>query len=463
MVKIAFYINGKATECSVEPQLTALKLIREQLQQTGTREGCNEGDCGACTVLWGRKIGGQMRYRAVNSCLLPAVRLHNSHLITIEGLKSADALHPIQQAFLDHNGAQCGFCTPGFIISIFSLLLDCPQFTIEQLNSYLEGNLCRCTGYESIVKAVSSLKGITRSELLPVYFTEIEEKLSADCAVSDSENYFRPANLSDALSLLADNSDAVLLAGNTDLQPSANYYRRESVKIIDLLDLTELNKIGIENNQLIIGAGASLTDIVQNSLVIKVLPELVKVISQMASNQIRNTATIGGNIANASPVADTVPLLLALEAKIVLACKECSRTVELSDYYLSYKKTLRKKNEIITAIVIPLSENRLSFVKAAKRKSVDISTLSSACSLHLEDNKIARIKIAVGGGGPVPLLLYKTAEYLTGKEIAESIVKQAALIAVSEITPIGDIRGSAEFRKTLLKNQLLIHLGLGHS
>lgn len=463
MVKIAFYINGKATECCVEPQLTALKLIREQLQQTGSREGCNEGDCGACTVLWGRRVNGVIRYQAVNSCLLPAVRLHNSHLVTIEGLKSADSLHPIQQAFLEHNGAQCGFCTPGFVISIFSLLLDFPEFTTDQLNSYLEGNLCRCTGYESIVKALSSLKGIAKSELLPAYFAKIEENLLVDCAVSESESYFRPANLSDALALLADNPDAVLLAGNTDLQPPANYYRRESVKIIDLLDVAELKQIAVNNKQLQIGAGATLSDVADDLLVQTNLPELSKTIAQMASNQIRNTATIGGNIANASPVADTVPLLLAVEAKLILAAQDGFRTVELADYYLSYKKTVKEKNEIITAIVIPLTENKVSFVKAAKRKSVDISTLSSACSLQLEDNKIAEIKIGVGGGGPIPLLLPKTAEFLTGKEISEQVLEQAAMIAVSEITPIGDIRGSAEFRQTLLKNHLLIHLGLAEN
>lgn len=462
MVKIAFYINGKAHEAQVDESLTTLKLLREQLKLTGSREGCNEGDCGACTVLWGKNENGTVHYQAVNSCILPAVRLHGSHIVTIEGLKQPKVLHPIQQAFLEHNGAQCGFCTPGFIISIFSLLLDHSNPSDQQITAYLEGNLCRCTGYDAIVKAVKSLAGIKKSELLPAYFAEVDQKLLAlDTQIClQSENYFRPLSLVEALALYQENPEATLLAGNTDLQPPANFYRRTSKKIIDLAYLPELTKIEIVGDKLKIGSSASLSLIARNDLVKEFCPALVQAISQMASNQIRNTATIGGNIANASPVADTVPVILAADAVLVLESSISKREVGLADFYLGYKQTVKQKNEIITAILIPKRNGKITFIKASKRKSVDISSLSSACCLKIENQHIVSAKIAVGGGGPVPLLITKTAEFLTGQEVSEITAQKAAEIAVTEISPISDVRGSADFRKTLLKNHLLIHLGL---
>jgi len=464
--KISFFLNGKLISPIISPQLTALQLIRDNLGLTGTKEGCSEGDCGACTIVIGENQNGRIRYKAVNSCLLPALRMHDKHIITIEGLGTPVKLHPIQKALLDYHGVQCGYCTPGIIMSLFGLFINNPNPSRTEILNALEGNLCRCTGYESIIQGALSINHINRYKklkIIPDYFDKVNkllmnfnEKIITASPDSDKQ-YLLPASTKELFNYLARYRHAKIVNGGTDLIVDVNIKKYEYGVIIDISLIKEFNFIKTNQKSVIIGANITLSDIFKNATVQKQLPLLNQAIMHLGSTQIRNLATLTGNIANASPIADVATALLALNTRLIVSSARKQRKIPLSDFYLGYKKTALKPDEIIYAIEIPLSPRMTNFEKTAKRQSVDIASVNSAVSLKVQHNLIKDIIIAFGGVAPYPVIAEKTCQYLINKKIDVQIIKTAQQIALSELKPISDLRGSTKFRQTLIRNHLTKH------
>jgi xanthine dehydrogenase small subunit len=488
LVQITFWLNGKQLSISVPPGMTALELLNNKLSLTGTKSSCNEGDCGACTVVLGSVKDGKVMYNAVNSCLYPAFRLHNKHLITVEGLSEEYDLHPIQEALLDMHGTQCGFCTPGFVMSILGMFLNKISPTKEEILSALEGNLCRCTGYDSIVKAVNLAKTKIKKDknLLPDNLKQVEPLLLSTkfalkhADINNQESWdtvtcFIPQTLTelwDSVRYCKPRGSFKFLSGGTDLMVLANIQHIRPLYLIDLFDIADLQGIrlshdkGVINDKsvretIVLGANVTMTELMKDKLIAKHLPVLVTALSQMASTQIRNSATLAGNIANASPVADGATTLLTLEAEVIIAKRNGERKVKLCDFYQGYKKTELKPDEIIKEIVIPVPQtNKIftGFLKSAKRKAVDISGVVSAVKIQYKDKVITDAVISFGGVAPYPALATQTMAFLHRKKIEASWFEHAAEVAMSEFKPITDVRGNEAYRSLLIKNHIIKHL-----
>jgi xanthine dehydrogenase small subunit len=477
MIQISFWVNGNEVNVSVPPGMTAMELINDKLGLTGTKSSCNEGDCGACTVVIGQMKESVVQYNIVTSCIYPAYRLNSKHLITIEGISAKSALHPIQAAILDEHGTQCGFCTPGFVMAILGLLLNNSNPTDEDILAGLEGNLCRCTGYDSILKAVKLAKENihTKEDLLPARLRKVEhmmkEQIPPVCfeETDNAEGWetltcFLPKSLSE----LWDNLNACkhigrcrLISGGTDLMVQANIQHIRYSHLIDLGNIKELYGITAEKGEICIGANSTMNHMLKSPLLKEHFPVLLKAIKQIGSTQIRNSATLAGNIANASPVADGATVLLALGAKVMLASRDNERTVKLSSFYQGYKKTVLKQGEIIKAITIPLpvaDKVFTSFIKSAKRKAVDISGVVSVMLVEYDKGKITRAVISFGGVAPYPALANKTMTFLNKKKLEDSWFAKAGEEAMGEFIPLTDIRGSKDYRSLLVKNHIIKHL-----
>lgn len=488
LVHITFWLNGKQLTISVPPGMTALELLNNKLSLTGTKSSCNEGDCGACTVVLGSVKDGKIKYRAVNSCLYPAFRLQDQHLITVEGLSDEYYLHPVQEALLDMHGTQCGFCTPGFVMSILGMLLNKINPSEAEILSALEGNLCRCTGYDSILKAVNLAKNKLKKEkhLLPEKLKLVEKQLlnsSFACKYEDISNIeswdtvqsFIPKTMSelwDNIRYCKPRGSFKLLSGGTDLMVLANIQHIRPLYYIDLSNIQDLQRIVLKREQastkdssqrdiIEIGANVTMTELMHDKQIIKHIPVLVRALSQMASTQIRNSATLAGNIANASPVADGATTLLALEAEVIIAKRNAERRIKLSEFYHGYKQTELKPDEVIKAIAIPLPETNkvfFNFIKSAKRKAVDISGVVSAIKIEYKDKIISHVSISFGGVAPYPALAHQTMVFLHRKKIESNWFEHAAELAMSEFKPISDVRGNEDYRSLLIKNHLIKHL-----
>lgn len=476
LAEISFLLNGKQLTCAVPPGLTALELLQDRLGLHGTKSSCNEGDCGACTVIIGQKQGGKIGYQTVNSCLYPAFKLQGRHLITVEGVSQDGNLHPVQTALLDEHGTQCGFCTPGFVMSLLGLFLNNKKPSEAEILAALEGNLCRCTGYDSIMQAAALLRKRldAKADLLPPQLRKAEKLLSGlpPMTFREADNRegwktlqcLQPGSLKELwqmLKALPKDQNYKYLAGGTDLMVLANIQHIRHHTLIDLSCLTELDGILLQGNQLLIGANVTLTQLQKHKLTAQYLPLLNQAIGQMASAQIRNFATLAGNIANASPVADGATTLLALDASVVLASPRRERNVLLAEFYHGYKQNELKQDEIIKSITVPLpaaGKHFCSFVKSAKRKAVDISGVVSAVDIIHQNDKIMSATISFGGVAPYPALAETTSAFLKGKKLDEDIIAQAAELAQKEFTPISDIRGSQEYRSILIRNHVLRHL-----
>ncbi len=479
--KIVFLLNGEKRELTIPPGMTLLEMLHEKLNLYGTKSTCNEGDCGACTVIIGRreKESG-ISYRAVNSCIYPAARIHNKHLITIEGVGSPDKLHPVQEALLDYHGTQCGYCTPGFVMAIIALFSNNPKPEKEDIFASLEGNLCRCTGYDAIMQATLYLKEKLKegTSLLPAKLTGVEEKIgrlpetvidlpSENREMFETVGYLQPCSVEELSGMLArfeESREYGFVNGATDLLVQANVSRIFRPWLIDVAEIPELRRIELENNKIFIGAAATLSELTASPVIKDNLPVLVKTVSLMASSQIRNMATIGGNIGNASPVADTPPVLMVLESELELTSAAGVRIVKMSDYYLDYKKTVLKTGEFISGMFIPLLKDEGSFTyrnmkKASKRRAVDISTVNSAVSLQISAGRLKNVRLAYGGVAVYPALAKETMKFMEGRELDPAWFEEAAEKAVAEFKPISDVRGRDEYRRMVIGNHLLGYLG----
>jgi xanthine dehydrogenase small subunit len=469
---IKFLLDDKIVEIDfskekyLKPTTTVLNYLRSLSNHKGVKEGCAEGDCGACTVVLAEEKNKKIKYKAVDSCLIFLPMIHGKQLITVENLSQRingkTVLHPVQEAMVNSFGSQCGYCTPGFIMSLFSLYKNHNEPSREIIEDSLSGNLCRCTGYQSILDAAynacsKSGKDIftEKEEMTSKQLKEINKNRTAIMIDTGKQTYFRPFTLDDALMLKKHYKNAIMINGATDIALRQTKKNELLSEIIDLSGVEELKIYDEEDNGYYFGAGMCLENL--KSLCLNVYPALYNILKIFGSLQIRNFATIGGNIGSASPIGDTLPVLFAYKAKVILQSSRNKREIDIEDFIKGYRKTDLKNDELITSIFIPKPEKNVHIksFKVSKRKDLDISTVSLTCRLALEKNIVKEIILAYGGMSDTTRQAKKTEEYLIGKEWNRNTIEEAMKIVYDEFTPISDARSSAEFRKVIAKNLLM--------
>ncbi|MGE3244933.1 MAG: xanthine dehydrogenase small subunit [Beijerinckiaceae bacterium] len=456
---IAFLLNGlERVTLSPAPDLTILEFLRQQRRLTGTKEGCAEGDCGTCTVAIGEAQDGRLQWKAVNACIAMASQLDGKLLVTVEGLAEGAVLHPVQRAMVDNHASQCGFCTPGFVMALFARFHNGPYEDDSDIHDALAGNLCRCTGYRPIVDAArSALKG-ERADRFGAKEQEIVAALAGLAdepprSASDGEGRTAlPHSLAELKAALAKNPDAVLLAGGTDLGLDVTKRGKRWRSVVSLAGVGELTRIEAREDGLSIGAAATYADILPH---LAPFGESVEtLLRRLGSRQIRNLGTIGGNIANASPIGDTLPLLLALDARFLLDGTAGARSIAASDFFTGYRKTVLRSGEFIASIELDrLRENEgVRVDKISRRFDQDISAVCGAIFWRMEAGVLADVRIAFGGMADRPKRARSGEAALRGQPVSETAFETAAAVLSRDFSPLSDFRGSAAFRMTSAQN-----------
>jgi xanthine dehydrogenase small subunit len=466
---IRFLLNEKTIATDLPPGMVILDFVRYHQHLTGTKIGCREGDCGACTVLVGEIKNGELQYQSMTSCLMPIGNAHGKHIVTIEGVNFADKLNPVQQAMADEGATQCGFCTPGFVMSLAGFCLSDKEATQQNVIAAIDGNICRCTGYKSIERAAGKVATIMKErngeeitsfvsdkKILPDYFSQIKNRLQE---LIDSE---KARSLPD-LAALPERPHIV--GGGTDLYVQKHEEMKEA-GIRFLFDYPELNSISKEGNKCIIGPSATVSDLKNSTIINEAFPNFQHYVKLISSTPIRNMATIAGNFVNASPIGDFTIFFLALDAQLVLRSQPQTahsegrlRIIPLRKFYKSYKQLDKKPDEHIEQITfeLPAANTFFNFEKVSKRTHLDIASVNSAISITMNGAIIETAGLSAGGVGPVPMYLQKTAEFLTGKKISDEMIQQAIEVMHTEISPISDARGSKEYKTLLLEQLIKIH------
>ncbi|HET6988897.1 MAG TPA: FAD binding domain-containing protein [Kribbella sp.] len=461
----ALKVNGEdAAIGDVPVHTTVLDWLRDR-GLTGAKEGCAEGECGACSVLVARPgIDAATEWTAVNACLLPIASLDGQEIITSEGLGTPAALHPVQEEMAVRGGSQCGYCTPGFICSMAAEYYR-PGRTAPAASDHehgpngfdlhsLSGNLCRCTGYRPIRDAAYALGDPVENDALAVRRDSPPPPPAATGMATGDAEFVRPASLDDVLGLLADRPDAEILAGSTDLGVNVNIFGSRPPLTVAVDRLAELREFAFGPDEVRIGAALTLTEI-ERRLAGRV-PLLAEMFPQFASRLIRNGATIGGNLGTGSPIGDTPPALLALDASLVLVSRRGERVVPLADYFTGYRQTLKTPDELIKTIVFPLPlEPLTAFHKIAKRRFDDISSVAIGYAVDVVDGVVRQARIGVGGAAATPLRARATEAALIGQPWTERTVREAAAVMAGEGTPMDDHRASASYRSAMLGQSLL--------
>ena len=461
---IRFYYRGEIqTVTDASPTRTILQHVREDHQCTGTKEGCAEGDCGACTVVVGDLRDGKLELRTVNACiqLLPA--LDGKALFTVEDLKqSDDTLHPVQQAMVECHGSQCGFCTPGFVMSLWGMYLkhdgkgDTPQR--KEIDDALSGNLCRCTGYRPIIDAARRMMELPAVSFDRDAVAEPLRQLRRDAMfvyAHAGQTFYAPRTIAQLAQVRAEHPTAVILAGSTDVGLWVTKQMRDLGDIIYIGQVEELKAITEAGSMLQIGAGVTLDE--AYAAVCKHYPrELSEMWQRFASLPIRNAGTLGGNVANGSPIGDSMPWLIALGAEIVLRGAGGQRTMPLECFYLDYQKKDLRAGEFVEAVRVPLPRDNVRFraYKLAKRFDQDISAVCAAFCLTLDGGNITEARIAFGGMAVTPRRAPKTEAALNGQPWNESNLKQAMALLAQDYAPLSDMRASSEYRMKTAQNLL---------
>ena len=458
---IEFIFNNKIFKITdPDPNETILNFVRLKLKKTGTKEGCAEGGCGACTIVLGELVKNNIKYKAINACIAFLPILNGKQLILVEDLISSDGkLHPVQNAMVKFHGSQCGFCTPGFVMSMFAMYKNNKSLNDEIINDSLSGNLCRCTGYRPIIDAAKSLnKTIDNDEF--VKFKKKTIKLFKKIKIKNLEikkenkKYFAPNTILELKKILKKNPDAKLLSGGTDLSLEVTKSRKELKKIISLNSIKELDFINNKKNEIEIGAGTSLIEF--EKLIKKHYPDFTSILKRYGSVQIRNVGTIAGNIATASPIGDTLPLLLSLDAKIILDGAKKRELISLNKFFISYRKTRLKKGQFIYSVKIPIyKKNIFKAYKISKRFDDDISSVCGSFNIEIDKNRIKKIKIAYGGMSEIPKRAKNTEKTLINSIFSEKIFVKAIKNLESDYRPIDDMRASKSYRMEIAKNLLL--------
>ena len=462
---IRFVLNGKViTADAVAPTKSVLNFLREDLRRTGTKEGCAEGDCGACTVVVGELDGDKVALKTVNACIQFVPALDGKALFTVEDLRQSNGdLHPVQQAMVDCHGSQCGFCTPGFVMSLWSLYVEHEAAqtkpTLEQLRSGLTGNLCRCTGYRPILDA-----GVRMLDLPKVRFDrhalgdQLRSIARKESLVYEhgGHRFFAPRSLAELLELRAAHPQATLLAGNTDVGLWVTKQLRELPEILYIGNVDELKIVSERDGRMRIGAGVSLTD--AYGALVRHYPELNEMWERFASPPIRNAGTMGGNVANGSPIGDSMPGLIALGATVTLRNRERARTLPLEDLYVDYMKKTMAADEILEAIDVPLPRPapvlRFRTYKLSKRFDSDISAVCAAFAIELDGNRIQQARVAFGGVAATPKRASATERALTGAPWNEATARTAMSALAADYSPLSDMRASANYRRQTAENLL---------
>ena len=438
---------------------TLLNYIRTKLKKTGTKEGCAEGGCGACTVVLGELKNNEINYKAVNSCISFLPTLHSKQLILVEDLISKDSsLHPVQEAMVKYHGSQCGFCTPGFVMSLFAMFKKYSKFKDDIIKDSVAGNLCRCTGYQPIIKAAKSLNNKNKVD----HFTKnkkniinLLKKINNRSIViyNKGKKYFAPKYVQELKKILKKNIDADFLSGGTDLSLGVTKERKDISTIIYMNSISELNYIKNNNKYIEIGASTPLIEF--EVYIEKYYPDFTKILKRYGSQQIRNVATVAGNIATASPIGDCLPLLLSLNAQVVLQDLKKTKILFLDNFFISYRKTRLKKGQFIHSIRIPLFKgNIFKSYKVSKRFDDDISSICAAFNLEIVKNKIQSARIAYGGMAAIPKRAIYCEEILSNSLVTEEIIHKAKKALEKDFKPISDMRASGLYRMEVAKNLL---------
>ncbi len=449
-----FILNNKTIRTSLSPGMSLLDFIRYEQYLSGTKIGCREGDCGACTILIGEPVNGGMRYKSMTSCVTPLGNARNKHVVTIEGVNFDERLNPVQQAMVDNGGTQCGFCTVGFVVSFVGYCLTAEKPDVEGAVSAIDGNICRCTGYKSIERAAADitvmLEGkdlenpipwLTEAGFLPEYFNGIADRLRK------MEQPKKPVN------------GRVVVGGGTDLYVQRHDDMLEE-EIALIFDRQELNSIHMKGNSVVMGASATATDMMESDIMKGIFPNLYAHMKLISSTPIRNMGTVGGNIVNASPIGDLTAWLLALGTVITLKAPDGNtRSMPLKDFFLDYKVLNKKEDEIVHSFSFPIPDKdmRFNFEKVCKRTYLDIASVNSAVQMKVEDGIITHFCMSAGGVGPTPRILPETAAFLIGKQPGTALLTEAADIIASEISPISDVRGSSDYKRLLLRQLFFAH------
>lgn len=460
---IRFLLNDQEMTTNYPTGMLVLDFLRRQAELMGTKEGCKEGDCGACVVMIGSLQGKTVRYLPVTSCLMPIGELAGKHLVTIEGLNMA-ALSPVQEAIVHEGGTQCGFCTPGIVVSLTARVMQQgPAMNAAEVKYALSGHLCRCTGYNSLKRAGGLITAAARKlkkngrdggylaamvekGMLPPYFLQIPQRLRRlQSEIAAGQPNGRPAQ-------------RIWVAGGTDI-----YVQRGE----EIPDLTagilnrhpQMKGISRRGQHIHIGALTTFEEFSGDPLIGKIIAEMPQFMHVNASWQIRNRATLGGNIVNASPIGDMTNLLLVLDSVVVLKNGRKQRRVPLREFYRGYKQIDKSPQEILTEIIfeVPAPAARINFEKVSKRRCLDIASVNSSILIEAKNDVITKVNLSVGGVAPIPLLLRRTAAFLTGKPITPATLSEALAVAQGEISPISDIRGSAEYKRLLTRQLILAH------
>ncbi len=461
---IQFLLNRELrSERALDPNTTVLQYLREHRGKTGTKEGCASGDCGACTVVVGELVGDRLRYRTLNSCLTFVSALHGKQLISVEDLKDQGRLHSVQQAMVDCHGSQCGFCTPGFVMSLFALQKNASavnEYDPHQTHEALAGNLCRCTGYRPILEAAEQACCSKQPDQFDAREAETIAQLKAIAPremaeLSDGEKRcLSPLTVAELAEVYAANPDARLLAGGTDLALEVTQFHRELPVMIHVGQIAEMKQVQLTDRHIEIGAAAPLTDCY--AALAAEYPDFGELLQRFASLQIRNQGTLGGNIGNASPIGDSPPLLIALGAEIVLRHGANVRTLPLEDFFIDYKVTARQPGEFIEKVRVPRATPDRLFraYKVSKRLDDDISAVCAAFDLKIADGVIAEARVAFGGMAAIPKRAAACEATLTGAPWNQQTVEAACDALAEDFTPLTDFRASREYRLLVAQNLL---------
>ncbi|MCF6353107.1 MAG: FAD binding domain-containing protein [Cyclobacteriaceae bacterium] len=450
---IEFILNDKKAVTNKPTGSLLVDLIRHDQHLKGTKIGCREGDCGACTVLIGSLANGIMQYINVTSCLTPIANIAGKHVVTVEGLNMKD-LSPVQHEMVNESGTQCGFCTPGFVVSLSNYCLSENDPSQAKAIAAIDGNICRCTGYKSIERAAANIttlltakdktkpiKWLIKNQFIPSYFKDIPQLIS-ELKIIDKVNF-----------------NNKLVGGGTDLyvqQPG----QLEEQNIRTINQLSELKFIKFKAGSCIIGGGTTVSDLLHSQYLLELIPNLREHIKLVSSTPIRNISTIAGNFVNASPIGDFTIFFLALNVQITLAAdKNKNRTIFLKDFYKGYKNLDKTASEIITEITFkkPGKNTLFNLEKVSKRIHLDIASVNTAIQVKMTDNVIESIHLSAGGIGPIPTYLSNTVNYLQGQELSPLVIKKANAIMQKEVSPISDVRGTKDYKRLLLRQLFYAH------
>ena len=460
--EIRFLLNDQEVSLSsLGASDTLLDFLRLDQRLTGTKEGCAEGDCGACTVLVGRLLEGALRYEAVNACIRFVASLDGCHVVTIEHLRGSNGdLHPVQKAMVEEHGSQCGFCTPGFVMSLYALWMEVPDPTVQQIETALQGNLCRCTGYAPIIRAAHAISrhGTPASDFLLTERASVHDRLLAwqdglRLEVGPSDNRaIVPATVSDLAQVLLAHPDATIVAGATDVGLWVTKFLRPIGPAVFVGQIDGLKRIAMDGASVNLGAGVTYSE--AQDVLIQAFPHLADFWARIAGWQVRNMGTIGGNIANGSPIGDTPPVLIALGAEITLRHGDVRREIPLETFFVDYGKQDRAAGEFVEDIRIPRSGSDWvhAAYKISKRRDEDISSVAAGFAVCVEDDIIVAARLAFGGMAATPKRAKAAEAALIGQPWGQAAFQAAADALPEDFAPLTDWRASSEYRLKVAQN-----------